>query len=191
MFLISSTKKTQQMKKYFFMIAMIFIATISYGQLKGVKLKGTYNGAFQRGMQATDYCGNDPESWVRGSAFLDKKTGLLKVQVQLETDDLRAGPKGIVHVFIFDKNNKQIAAVKTAEIGRGGKLPGKADRTNVSSVFSLGNVIGQKAASMTIIAQCTGHVTKIFNIDIGLENPFTMDLSTLVLSEFKKIILKK
>jgi hypothetical protein len=49
---------------------------------------GDYDGppGFDRGMQTTQWCGNNPESWVRGSASLDTDSAILKMTVLLEME---------------------------------------------------------------------------------------------------------
>src|SRR5256885_9439795 len=84
----------------FFVVLAVafFICSFStFGQT--VSATGSSEGAapgWDRGMESTMHCGNNPESWVRGSAMLDKQSGVLSIVVQLETDSVLAGPKGSV-----------------------------------------------------------------------------------------------
>src|ERR1700727_539394 len=96
-------------------LLMVFLAGLS---AQGQVLNGTgsYKGAapgWDRGMQTTMHCGNSPESWVRGSASLDKGSGLLSLTGQLETDSVFAGPKGRVTVAIRNAEGKTIYTVAT------------------------------------------------------------------------------
>jgi hypothetical protein len=142
----------------------------SYAQLAAT---GTYSGVpgFDRGFQTTTYCGNSPESWVRGSAWLDKGTGLLTMQVNLETDAIDAGPKGQVLVYIFDCNGNLVTRVASAEVGRGGKgFDGHAAIETVQSSTYLGPEIGRQACKMTVVANNTGFSDCWFNISFGQVN---------------------
>jgi V8-like Glu-specific endopeptidase len=132
---------------------------------------GSYKGAapgWDRGMQTTMHCGNDPESWVRGSASLDKASGVLSVTVQLETDSVFAGPKGRVTITIRNAEGKPIYMVLSNEIGIGGKsFLGNVVTRNFSSTFSISPSISQQANSLYLDAQCTGSINRLFNIDLG------------------------
>lgn len=131
---------------------------------------GSYKGAgpgWDRGMQTTMHCGNNPESWVRGSASLDKTSGSLSMTVQLETDSVLAGPKGRVTVTMRNGDGKALYIVTSDEIGIGGKPPGHAVIRNFSSKASVPIVISQAANSIYLDAQCTGSVTRLFNISLG------------------------
>ena len=162
------------MKKLVFILAISLSVTISFGQtLTGVGGAGKYKGPFERGYQSTDYCGNSPESWVRGSAFLDKRTGLLTMKINLETDATHAGPKGQVLVYVYDADGNKLAQVASAEIGRGGKAPGSAQQSTYSSSFDLGKQVGSESASLTVVANCTGSINRWFNVPFSdVENAF-------------------
>lgn len=81
-------------RRVFFLPFLILITFfVFYSPALGQVINGTgsYKGAtpgWDRGMQTTMHCGNNPESWVRGSASLDKASGVLSVTVQLETDSV-------------------------------------------------------------------------------------------------------
>lgn len=138
---------------------------------------GTYNGppGFGRGMQATQYCGNDPESWVRGSATLDTSNGRVQMTVQLETDSNSAGPRGRVRATAREENGHALVELTSDEIGRGGKAGGRSAIQNFSSALSIRPEIAVRARSMTLVAECTGRVPRLFNIRIGdVENAFAI-----------------
>ena len=129
---------------------------------------GTYKGAdpgWDRGMQTTMHCGNDPESWVRGSATLNKQSGVLSLTVQLETDSILAGPKGRVVITIRDSVQKPIYIVTSDEVGTGGRT-NKAAIRNFSSTVMIPIPIAMRAESLFLDARCTGHVTGLFNLNL-------------------------
>ncbi|MHA4844530.1 hypothetical protein ACX0G7_10220 [Flavitalea antarctica] len=130
--------------------------------------KGSYSGApgFERGYQATTYCGNWPESWIRGSAFLDKNTGVLTIRVGLETDALFAGPSCQVLVYITDANGNLLAQVATASVGRGGKAPGRAERTDVQASMHLSPSIVSNASYIRVEPKFLGFVDRWFNVPL-------------------------
>lgn len=127
---------------------------------------GSYNGpgGFDRGMQSTMYCGNNPESWVRGSAKLDRKTGRLSMTIQLETDSTVAGPKGKVIVMARDATGNSLATADSGEIGIGGKPPGKARIQDFGASASIPLASAKNVRSLSVESQCTGHVTKLWGI---------------------------
>jgi hypothetical protein len=141
---------------------------IALGQV--INGTGSYKGAgpgWDRGMQTTMHCGPDPESWVRGSASLDKASGVLSMTIQLETDSVLAGPKGRVVVEIRNAAAKPIYSVTSDEIGMGGKPPGKVVIRSVSSAVQIPQQISQDADSLYLDAQCTGSIDRLFNIDLN------------------------
>lgn len=145
-------------------LGIISIAQCFGQQIVGNGAEGKYKGPFERGYQSTQYCGNSPESWVRGSAFLDQQTGLLTITINLETDAVNAGPKGQVLVYIYDSKNELLTKFATDEIGRGGKAPGRYAESTYSSSINLGTEIGRKAYSMKVVANCTGAIDRWFNV---------------------------
>ena len=146
---------------------MVLNVAICYSQvLSGVGGEGGYKGPFERGYQSTTYCGNSPESWVRGNAFLNKKTGFLTITINLETDATHAGPKGQIVVRVYDNAGNTLAKVASEEIGRGGKAPGRFEESIFSASFDLGTDVGSKAATMTVKANCTGSIDRWFNIKL-------------------------
>lgn len=130
---------------------------------------GPYNGpgGFDRGMQSTMHCGNNPESWVRGSASLDTGSGAISMVIQLETDSTTAGPKGKVKVTVRDANGNALATATSDEIGMGGKPPGGAVIKNFSSNASIPLPQAQKAQSLYVEAQCTGSSGGLWGIDLN------------------------
>lgn len=131
---------------------------------------GSYKGAgpgWDRGMQTTMHCGSSPESWVRGSATLDKTSGLLSVTVQLETDSVFAGPKGRVTIAIRDARGQPAYTLTSDEIGIGGKPPGNVAIQNFSSSIDIPRSIAREAESLYLDAQCTGSINRLFNISVG------------------------
>lgn len=132
--------------------------------LRNITITGSYKGAgpgWDRGMQTTMHCGNNPESWVRGSAVLDP-LGRLLVTAQLETDSVTAGPKGRISVEFRDSSGKALATAMTNEIGIGGKLPGKALISDFSSSSDVPQDILGRTVSLYVDAQCTGGTARPF-----------------------------
>ena len=166
-----------QMKNKFPALKMPVIAVVAIvvslfftSQAHTQTLAGTggYTGTpgFDRGFQATTYGGNNPESWVRGSAFLDKQTGLLTMNINLETDATHAGPKGQILVYIFDAYGNLITTVCSAEVGRGGKAPGEAEQSNFQATAYLGPQVGNRAAKITVVANVTGSSFQLWGISL-------------------------
>lgn len=135
---------------------------------------GPYDGApgFDRGMQTTQHCGNNPESWVRGSAKLDTETGTLAVDVQLETDSVAAGPKGKLTVYVIDADSHLRAVIESSDIGIGGKPPGPAVSRTYSSHVQLGSYLAKRAAKLTLHAVCTGIVKQLYGVGNDPTNAF-------------------
>lgn len=155
--------------------------TFIYGQQ--ITGTGSYNGpgGFDRGFQSTQYCGNNPESWVRGSVWLDKQNGFLTMQVQLETDATHAGPKGQVLAYIYDSNGNLLTKVASAEVGMGGKPPGSAVIRTFQSTFNCGSSIGNLASKVVVVASCTGTSFQFWGVNLdqvrdafGLVQQFAM-----------------
>lgn len=127
---------------------------------------GGYDGpaGFDRGMQATQYCGNSPESWIRGSAYLDRTNGHVTIHMDLETDSVLAGPRGKIRVTVKDQNGNSVASTETSEAGIGGKLPGTFRLVKVSGSADIPAEVAQNAASMWVEADCTGSQDGLFGI---------------------------
>jgi len=137
-----------------------------------VSVTGSYKhnspvGMWSRGMPTTMYCGNSPESWVRGNATLDPSSGLLSLTVQLETDSTSAGPKGYVTAALKDAAGRTLATAKSDAIGTGGKPPGGAAIRNFSSRVTIDPALASQVRSIYLDAQCAGSVTSLFNILSG------------------------
>lgn len=122
---------------------------------------------WSRGMASTMYCGNSPESWVRASAKFDQASGICFITVQLETDAVDAGPKGIVTVIFKDAAGNSIANATSSEVGTGGKdWSGHAASRTVTSQIKLEPSIAKRVASIFVQAQCTGRCDRILNISL-------------------------
>lgn len=151
-------------------MALIFTSALSSTVASAQVLAGTgnYSGTpgFDRGFQATLYCGNWPESWLRGSAFLDKQTGILTMHVGLETDATHAGPKGQVLVYITDANGYLLTRVASSEVGRGGKFPGPAAINNFQASMYVGPDVANRAARIVVVPVCTGFIDRFWNVSI-------------------------
>jgi hypothetical protein len=126
--------------------------------------KATHPG-WDRGMQSTMHCGNNPESWVRASASLIGNS--LHIQLQLETDSVDAGPKGRAIVTLRDANGKQIATATTSEAAIGGKPPGHAIIQNFGSTVDIDPNVANRVVSMYVDAQCTGSNKALWGINLG------------------------
>ena len=119
-----------------------------------------------RGMASTSYCGNDPESWIRGSAVLDRLHNKLSITVQLETDSVSKGPKGKVKVYLLDASGKRIGSASTDELGRGGKPGGQAVLSNFTSFIDIEPGTAGRSQSLYVEAECTGSLTAPLNINL-------------------------
>lgn len=131
---------------------------------------GTYKGAgpgWDRGKQTTMHCGSNPESWVRGSATLDKQTGALTITVELETDSIVAGPKGRVVITLRDAQQKAIYVITSDEVGTGGRQ-NKAAIRDFNSTVTIPVPIAMRTESLFLDAECTGHVDGLFNLNLQL-----------------------
>lgn len=137
-----------------------------------IKATGPYQGpaGFDRGMATTMYCGNSPESWVRGNATLDQASGILTITIQLETDATNAGPKGKVTAVLKDCNGNAVANVTTDEIGTGGKTPGSAVIRNFTSQTKIDPKLAGKVCSMYLTSQCTGSIDRLWNVSMDTVN---------------------
>jgi hypothetical protein len=158
-------------------VGIAALNTLSLSMLcQTIGATGTYKNAppgWDRGMETTMHCGHDPESWVRGSAVLDKSTGVLSLVVQLETDSILAGPKGRVTANIHDASGQLIYKAVSDEIGIGGKPPGRAVMPKFSSQISIPTSISMAANTIDLDAECTGSITRLFNVDLVV-NPNTL-----------------
>lgn len=151
-------------------VLVLLLGTISSISVAEQVLHGTgsYKGAspgWDRGMETTMHCGNNPDSWVRGSAALNKESGILSITVELETDSVIAGPKGRVTTSIADLAHNIVYRVTSDEIGIGGKPPGPAVIKNFSSTISIPKEISEIANSLYLDAECTGSITRLFNVN--------------------------
>jgi hypothetical protein len=147
---------------------------------------GPYSGplGFDRGMQSTMHCGNNPESWVRGSVTLDTNTGRANIQVQLETDSVAAGPKGQLHI-VFEQSTginpadnkpilKPVYTVDTDELGIGGKRSGQASIVTRSASADVPLDVAKLVSHVSIDAECTGQSNAWFGFitDQDIQNAF-------------------
>ena len=110
--------------------------------------------------------GTKPESWVRGSASLDTDTGIISIKIQLESDSTVAGPKGYVIATAVDKDGIPLTTVKSDQIERGGKGPGKAEKhgiTKGNSSISIQKDQAGKATKLHVEAKCNGFVHRVWN----------------------------
>lgn len=137
-----------------------------------VAITGSYKhnsppGQWSRGMATTMYCGNSPESWVRGNAVFDRSSGMLSMAVQLETDSTSAGPKGRVLAVFKDSAGNELATATSSEIGTGGKPPGHSAIRNFTSQTTVPQQVASRIASIYLDAQCTGSIDRLWNVKLG------------------------
>lgn len=168
-----------------FLPLMIALTLLTFMQAQAQIIHGTgsYKGAapgWDRGLESTMHCGNNPESWVRGSATLNKDSGILSITVQLETDSVLAGPKGRLSIEVRDVAGKQVYRAVTDEIGIGGKPTGKAAIQNFSSTIMVPRPIASTANSMYLDAECTGSINRLFNIDPETVKSFLVIANSLI-----------
>jgi hypothetical protein len=111
-------------------------------------------------MQSTSLCTNNPDSWFRASAQLDKASGQIAVSVQLESDSVTEGPSGRALVELKGAEGQVLASVVSAEIGIGGKsTPRSIDSIQRSyTITIIPHSVATRTASMVVTAQCTGVV---------------------------------
>jgi len=121
-------------------------------------------------MQTARYCGNRFESWVRASAQLDTRTGIIAVVLQLETGSVDAGPKGSATIEVHGAGGELLATIESAEVGIGGKPPGQAASQVYSAAVALRGVPARRAAALTIRVACTGVVRQPYR-DGGSAHP--------------------
>jgi hypothetical protein len=147
------------------MLILVFTSICSGQRLTGT---GSYYGnpGFDRGFQATQYCGNNPESWIRGSAWIDKQNGFLTMQIQLETDATHAGPRGQVLCYIYDSFGNILTQVASAEVGIGGKPPGKAVMYTFQATFNCGPDVGYRAAKLVVVPKYTGSSFQFWGVNL-------------------------
>jgi hypothetical protein len=166
--------------------ALFLLLQFSVSSVVGqtIHATGSYKGAapgWDRGMETTMHCGNNPESWVRGSATLEKSTGILSITLQLETDSVLAGPKGRVLASVRNAAGQELYRAVSDEIGMGGKPPGPAAIRNFSSTISAPLPISAATSSLFLDAQCTGSITQLFNLNpINLNHNFAVFASNLL-----------
>jgi hypothetical protein len=157
------------------------------GGAQQISVTGSYKhnspvGQWGRGMATTMYCGNSPESWVRGNATLDPSSGLLSLTVQLETDSASGGPKGYVTAVLKDGAGRRLATAKSEEIGTGGKSGSHAAIRNFSSRVTLDPSLAAQVRSIYLDAQCTGSIDRILNIRLGsVEDAFKIIVTVAAL----------
>ena len=118
-------------------------------------------------MPTTMYCGNSPESWIRGGAVLDKSSGIFSMTLQLETDSTSAGPVGRVVAALKDSNGTTLTTVTSKEIGTGGKPAGSAAIRNFDGHVILDPAVTTKETSVYLDAQCTGSVDRQWNVKLS------------------------
>jgi hypothetical protein len=162
------TERKYRMKNAFVVAPAVLLGTMISMSAQAQVIQGTgpYNGpgGFDRGFQSTQHCGNSPESWIRGSASLDKGSGVLNVQVQAETDSTSAGPKGKVLVAVRNASGQDLADVQSDEFGRGGKPPGHAAMSTANKTTTLAQSVASRATSLYVVAQCTGTMNQLWGI---------------------------
>jgi hypothetical protein len=125
------------------------------------------------GLQATTYCGANPESWVRGSAALS--LAWLSLTLELETDSPQAGPKGRLYVTLskgclhpvhgdcdaVHDPLVELYTVETDEVGIGGRSSG--DGTGIvrrSASVDIPDTIARQVTHVAVKAECTGNGTQ-------------------------------
>ena len=128
------------------------------------------------GLQATTYCGANPESWVRGSAALSLGTvAWLNLTLELETDSPQAGPKGRLHVTLSkgclhpvhgacDAVHDPLVnlyTVETDEVSIGGR--GRDGDTGIvrrSASVDIPDNVARQVTHVEVQAECTGSDTQ-------------------------------
>ena len=109
----------------------------------------------------------DPESWIRGSASLDKRTGLVALKVQLEADSKAAGPKGKMEVILRDAQDKQLAKIEVGEFGMGGSHKSHAGRKNFTGQVGVSSDIAERTARVSVTVEHTGSANQLLGVDAG------------------------
>lgn len=126
------------------------------------------------GLQATTYCGANPESWVRGSAALRPENGWLSLTMELETDSPHAGPKGQLNVTlskgclhpvngVCDAAHDPLVklyTVETDEVSISGKGRDESGIIRRSASVDIPEDIARQVTHVTVQAVCTGSSTE-------------------------------
>jgi hypothetical protein len=134
---------------------------------------GRHNGQ-DHGLQATTYCGSNPESWVRGSAALSQETSWLSLTLELETDSPQAGPKGRLSVALSkgclhpvhgacDAHDPlvKLYTVETDEVSIGGKSGGgDTGIIRRSASVDIPENVARQVTHVAVQAECTGSSTQ-------------------------------
>jgi len=105
--------------------------------------------------------------WVRGSAALNRATGVVDFCVRMASDSVKYGPKARMGVALRDSNDRDIANIAVGEIGRGGREHRKAEN-DVNKFCGQATVspdIAARTTGVDITVQITGIVTKRVGID--------------------------
>ena len=146
--------------------ALIVGALSSVVRAQTIKATGPYNGppGFSRDQATTRHCGNNPESWVRASGELNKETGRLSFNVQLETDSTTAGPQGRAIFTFKGEGGAALAEITTHEIAMGGKRPGKAVIKDFGNQFSIPPSIAKQTRSIEARVECTGKRVSLWGL---------------------------
>jgi len=129
--------------------------------------EGPYYGPFDRGFCSTQYCGNSPESWVRGRADVNKETGALAILMQLETDSVVGGPSGTVTVSLRDATGREIARGTSGSSYITGKLPGHSRIENASKLLQIPTGIASQVSTVAVQAHCGPPHDGLFGIFPG------------------------
>lgn len=130
--------------------------------------EGPYHGPLDRGFCSTMYCGNSPETWVRGQADFDRRSGQVTMTLELETDSTTQGPKGLIHVDVLDANGGLLATMASQVAGIGGKTAGHSQIINFAGYKNLPMPVPAQANRIRVRAGCTGEfVQQLSGIHFG------------------------
>ena len=121
--------------------------------------------------RARGYCAfahsKNPEGWLRGSASLDRDTGILSMKMQIETDSTASAPRGKMKVTLFDADGALVSTVRMGKSAyRGGKPPGKAARTTFRFKAKIPKKHARRVETVKVKVARTGKYTRVFNIKL-------------------------
>lgn len=123
-------------------------------------------GAWARGYSSFVHArrGGGLNGWVRGRANLNTSTGVVTIEMDLESDDVRKGPCGVVEVALLGEKGVELAVVTSPKACLGGKPMGKAIRHQVKGTATVDKELAALTTALRVQAHCVGKHTRLFGI---------------------------
>ena len=121
---------------------------------------------------ADHYCDVNREDhsqgWVRARARLDRETGKLAIETQLDTDNLLEGPCMKARIVLRDDTGAALGTVAMDKaVCRAGKAPGKHQHSNYTFTRQVPVEIARRTASLDVQAIAAGHASTLPKITIA------------------------